>query len=291
MVGHTKRNRNIIKMKIGFLGDLFVENLNGGGELNDAVLIDSLKKKHSVTKHWCSKANIQSLDKEDLLIISNFVTLPTPIHRHLSDKKYIIYEHDHKYTKMRDVSKYSNFDIPKDQLIHRDFYLNADKVVVLSAICKDILEKNNISDKVYNIGCSLWFDETLDRLGELSITKKKFKYAVVDNQNPIKGLDKSLKYCSAHGIKPHMIKSNDYYNFLKQLSECENLIFFPQVLETYSRLAAEAKMLNCNLITTPNMLGFASEPYSSLKGDQLIEKIRSQKNKALKMFENWCAGE
>ena len=49
-------------------------------------------------------------------------------------------------------------------------------------------------------------------------------------------------------------------------------------------------MLNCNLITTPNMLGFASEDYSHLKGDELIEKIRDQKNKALRMFQDWCSG-
>ena len=88
-----------------------------------------------------------------------------------------------------------------------------------------------------------------------------------------------------------MNKSNNYYDFLEQLAECENLIFFPQVLETYSRLAAEAKMLNCNLITTPNLLGFASEPYSHLKGNQLIERIRKQKNNALEMFAVWCSGE
>ena len=74
------------------------------------------------------------------------------------------------------------------------------------------------------------------------------------------------------------------------MSECENLIFFPQVLETFSRLAAEAKMLNCNLITTPKMLGFASEEYSSLKGIELVNKIRDQKNKALAVFEDWCNG-
>jgi hypothetical protein len=88
-----------------------------------------------------------------------------------------------------------------------------------------------------------------------------------------------------------LIKSNNYKEFLRQLSECKNLIFFPQVLETFSRLAAEAKMLNCNLITNPKMLGFASEPYVHLKGDELIKKIACQKNNALKLFEEWCSGE
>jgi len=278
-------------MKIGFLGDLFVENLQGGAELNDTVLIDFLQKDHNLTKHWCSKTNIESLKKEDIYIISNFVSLSTHIRDWLLDKRYIIYEHDHKYVKTRDASKYKNFDIPKDHIIHHDFYLKADKVIVLSEICKDILEKNDISSRVYNIGCSLWFDKTLNFISKINKTEKKFKFGVVNSQNPIKGLDKALKYCENNEIEPHTIRSNNYYEFLNQLSECENLIFFPQVLETFSRLASEAKMLNCNLITTPNMLGFASENYSHLKGDELVEKIRDQKNKALSMFQDWCNGE
>jgi len=277
-------------MKIGFLGDLFVENLQGGGELNDSVLIDFLQKDYVLTKHWCSRTSIQSLEKEDIYIVSNFVSLPLHIRDWLLNKKYIIYEHDHKYVKVRDASKYKNFDIPKDHITHREFYHKADRVIVLSKICKDILEKNNISNRVHNIGCSLWFDKTLNHLSELNKTEKKFKFGVVDSQNPIKGLSMALRYCERNKIEPHLIKSNNYYNFLTQLSECENLIFFPQVLETFSRLASEAKMLNCNLITTPNMLGFASEDYSHLKGDKLIEKIRDQKNKALHMFQDWCSG-
>jgi hypothetical protein len=39
------------------------------------------------------------------------------------------------------------------------------------------------------------------------------------------------------------------------------------------------------------MLGFASEPYVHLKGDELIKKIACQKNNALKLFEEWCSGE
>jgi hypothetical protein len=284
-------------MKIGFLGDLFVEKVQGGGELNDAVLIEFLSRKHHLTEYQCSQINFDSLQQENLYIVSNFVTLPTSIRDWLINKKYLIYEHDHKYTRIRDVSKFKDFKIPPGQLTHQEFYKKAHKVVVLSNICKTILEKNNISDNVHNIGCSLWHDEDLDIISQLSKNQKKYKFGVVDNKNPIKGLDKTLKYCQHKNIQPHLIKSSpnqfspsvNHHDFLASLSECENLIFFPQVLETFSRLAAEANMLNCNLVTTPNMLGFASEDYSCLKGIELIEKIRDQKNKALNMFDEWCS--
>lgn len=277
-------------MKIGFLGDFFLENLQGGGELNDSVLINYLDKKHTITKHWCSKTDIKSLEKEDAYIVSNFTTLPLDIRDWITERKYIIYEHDHKYAKPRDVSKYKNFDIPLEDITHINFYRKAEKVVVLSKICKDIIEKNKISSAVHNIGCSLWSDDTLDFISKISTSEKKFKFAVVNSSNPIKGYVSAMAYCQKNNIQPRLIKSNNYHDFLKQLSECENLIFFPQVLETFSRLAAEAKMLNCNLITTPKMLGFASEEYSSLKGIELVSKLRNQKNEAFIMFDNWCSG-
>ena len=277
-------------MKIGFLGDFFLENLQGGGELNDSVLIKYLENKHTITKYWCSRADIESLEKEDAYIISNFTTLPTTIRDWIAEKKYIIYEHDHKYVKLRDVSKYKNFNIPIEDLTHVNFYKKAEKVIVLSKVCKDVMEKNKISNCVHNIGCSLWSDKTLDFISKISTSEKKYKFAVVNSNNPVKGYVPAVSYCQKNNIQPHLIKSNNYHDFLKQLSECENLIFFPQVLETFSRLAAEAKMLNCNLITTPKMLGFASEEYSSLKGIELVNKIRDQKNKALTVFEDWCNG-
>jgi hypothetical protein len=278
-------------MKIGFLADIFADDHLGGGELNDAVLIDFLQKNFNITKYYCRKINFDSLKQQDAYIVSNFVTLPLNVRDWITTQKYIIYEHDHKYVKTRDASRFKNFNIPQDQIMHGDFYKKAEKIFVLSQVCKDILEKNNISKNVHNIGCSLWRDETLDYISNINKTVKKHNFGVVSSQNPIKGFAKALQYCRTENIEPHLIKSNNYKEFLRQLSECKNLIFFPQVLETFSRLAAEAKMLNCNLITNPKMLGFASEPYVHLKGDELIKKIACQKNNALKLFEEWCSGE
>ena len=72
---------------------------------------------------------------------------------------------------------------------------------------------------------------------------------------------------------------------LEKLSHYRGLVFFPQVLETFSRISAEAKMLNCEILTTPNMLGFGSEEeIFYLNGRNLIDIIRQRKNKALELF-------
>jgi len=277
-------------MKIGFISDLFNENIIGGAELNDSVLIDSLEQNFLINKCKSTAVTFDFLNQNDKFIVSNFVTLPFVFRDYLvvQDKKYIIYEHDHKYVKTRDPSRFMNFKIPESFLIHREFYKKAEKVVVLSNICKNILEQNNVSHNVHSIGCSIWSDKTLDFLRNLQDIKKEYKFGVVESQNPIKGSTQAIKYCKQNNIEPILIKSSNYYDFLSKLAKCETLIFFPQVLETFSRLAAEAKMLNCELITIPKMLGFASETYSMLNGNELIDKIHNQKNRALHFFQDWA---
>ena len=87
-----------------------------------------------------------------------------------------------------------------------------------------------------------------------------------------------------------MIQSADYIEFITKLSLCEKFIFFPQVLETFSRVCAEAKMLNCKVITTPKLVGFFSEDFSSLSGDELTDRISSNVQLALQKFEEVVFG-
>jgi hypothetical protein len=81
-----------------------------------------------------------------------------------------------------------------------------------------------------------------------------------------------------------MVSSPDYVEFITRLSLCEKFIFFPQVLETFSRVCAEAKMLNCKVLTTPKLVGFFSEDYSHLAGDELNDKISENIDAALLRF-------
>jgi len=280
-----------MKIKIGFIADFFDYDLNGGAELNDGVLIKYLEEYCEINTCKSNLVTSEFINNNDKFIVSNFVGLQDNVKKQLERKNYIIYEHDHKYIKSRDPSLFKDFFIPEEQKINQSFYKNATKIIVLSKICKEILIENNISDNVASIGCSLWSDSVLDLLNNKQNTEKKHKFAIVDSQNPIKGRQPALQYCIQKNISPHLIGSNNYEDFLFQLAECENLIFFPQVLETFSRLAAEAKMLNCKLITNPKMLGFASEDYIKLNGRPLVEKIRDQRNKALKIFEDWCTEE
>ena len=80
------------KKKICFIADFFKNELYGGAECNDNVLIQQLEKNgyvvECVQSHRLSNTH---LEKNDTFIVSNFCNLSRENHRLLKEKKYIIY--------------------------------------------------------------------------------------------------------------------------------------------------------------------------------------------------------
>ena len=274
--------------KIFFIQDFFREELLGGAESNDSVLMTFLSQKYDVEKIHSSDLTPELLknNRKSLFLFSNFVLVtPQSIIYATNNCNYIIYEHDHKYVNTRDPSKFKDFKIPKGSIINYEFYKNAKSVVVLSKICKEILEDNLNIHNVHSIGCSLWSDKKFSYIKSICSNPKNKKYAVLNSENPVKGRSHALEFCKNKNIKYDLISSNNEEEFLEQLSKYETLIFFPQVLETFCRLAAEAKMLNCNLLTRPNLLGIYSEECFNLKGYDLIRDLEVRVSSALVLFD------
>ena len=269
-----------------FIADLFDIQINGGAELNDRVLINFLKAddKFKVIEINSADVTPQIIKKNNKFLISNFVVLSDTARSLLQTKDYIIYEHDHKYVNTRDPSVFANFDIPDQNIINRQFYQNAKAVVVLSKICKQILEKNLNLNNVYNIGTSLWSEERLQHIETLTTSSKNSKFAIINSTNKIKGTPESVEICQQKNIEYDLIGPLNPNDLLETLASYKGLLFFPKVLETFSRISAEAKMLNCSLLTKPKMLGFASEDIYSLAGQELIDEIRERVSSALELF-------
>lgn len=277
------------KRKIVFVADFFRNDLLGGAECNDAVLISHLESRgHKVQRVLAREVSETMLaSNASLFIVSNFVTLSEEAKYKMANGRvdYVIYEHDHKYVKTRDPSKFKDFKAPEDQIVNREFYEKAKAVVVLSEVCKGVIELNLGLTNVHSIGCSLWSETRLELIESLAKTEKTVKHAVVNSSNRIKGTTEATNWCKSQNIEPEMIFSSVEEDFLKELAGAEKLVFFPQVLETFSRLACEAKMLNCKLITKPKLLGFASEYCFSMSGHELIDDIRQRVYDALELFE------
>ena len=283
MARTTIRNRNDIK--IIFLADFFRSDILGGGECNDAVLINHIQHSgYSLTTKKCSDLIPEDFGKNIFFIVGNFISLREEHKQSLQKEKYIIYEHDHKYIKSRDPSVYKNFTAPIGDIINHDFYRNAIAVVVLSKICKEIIEKNLHIDNVYNIGCSLWSVNKLNFIETLVDQPKNEKFAIINSPNPVKNSSLAIQYCEKNNIDYDTIGPYEEKELLEKLSKYKGLVFLPRVLETFSRICAEAKMLNCNLLTKPKMLGFASEEIYSLSGLELLQEIRIRNKTALQLF-------
>ena len=270
---------------IVFIADFFKKDLLGGGETNDDVLIKYLiSAGHKVKLKNCLEIDDSDFNKNNFFIVGNFVSLGEQNKTKLQKENYIIYEHDHKYVNNRDPSKYKNFIAPAKDIINKNFYKNANAVVVLSKICKEVIVKNLNIDNVYSIGCSLWADSSFSYMEKLSKNKKNEKFAILNSNNPVKNTMATVEFSKRNNIKYDLINKCSEEELLSRLSTYNGLIFFPTVLETFSRISAEAKMLNCKLMTKPNLLGFASEEIYKLSGVELINEFRDRKQKALRLF-------
>tara|TARA_R110000787_G_scaffold268258_2_gene374715 strand:- start:825 stop:1670 length:846 start_codon:yes stop_codon:yes gene_type:complete len=276
-----------MKLKVALLQDFFEYEIIGGAEKNDSVLLNYLLSKNRSVDCIHTYKVKEVIDEYDFFVISNFVRLPEEVKQRLVEKgNYIIYEHDHKYVANRNPGAFKDFTAPQNMIINREFYNSAKKVFVLSKICKEVIENNLQINNVHNISCSLWSEEDLGIIKEINkTTGKSTEYAVLQSGNIIKGTKQAMDYCTANNIVPSLIHSTDYVEFLTKLSLSEKFIFFPQVLETFSRVCVEAKMLNCKVITTPKLIGFFSEDFSSLYGDELNDKILNNIDTALQKFE------
>lgn len=275
--------------KVVFISDLFQEDLIGGAELNDSVLIDYLESKGvEVLKLRSNNIQDNQILENHFFIVSNFVGLSEKHKVLLQMKKYIIYEHDHKYVITRDPSKFVDFKIPSDKVINKDFYRNAKNVVVLSKICKQVIEDALGIDNVISIGTSLWSEEKLSFIERLTETTKTENCCIVNSSNPIKGTREAVAYAKAKNIKSSLIGPLAPNDLLSEMVKYENFIFVPKVLETLSRIVVEAKMLGCNVLTNRKLIGAAYEDWYGLQGLELINAIRSKVSQALGTFYNLC---
>jgi|15BtaG_2_1085339.scaffolds.fasta_scaffold00035_39 hypothetical protein len=287
MEQHTKSDSSNIECV--FISDFYKSDLNnkGGAENNDSVLLSSLRTRGvEVEEVYCQDATPSFIEKNKnkKFIISNFIKLTEESKHSLKDKFYLIYEHDHKYLKTRDPSKYANFLAPPDHTLNNEFYKNAASVVCLSKIQAECVKNNLKITNVDNIGCSLWSKEKLDFISSISTTEKQKDYCIVNSRNVVKGTKQAVSFCQRSDYEFDFIESSIEEEFLKKMASYQTLVYIPTVLESLCRLVVEAKMLNCGVITKIQMLGAASEEWWSLNGEPLISAIRQKNEDAINLF-------
>lgn len=269
--------------KIVFIADFFSEDIIGGGELNNEELIKLLNLQYEVIKirsHDVSEIFVES-NKDCFFIVANFVNLSQSAKNSLLTKKYIIYEHDHKYINTRNPSVFKNFLCNESNLINKDFYKKAIAIFAQSKIHSEVIYKNLQIKNIINCSGNLWSDEQIQVLKKYKDSNKKYDCGILESKNSIKNTFDSVEYCKNNNLNYTLIPFTNFENYIQKLSECKKFIFFPKVLETLSRTSIEAKILNCKLLTN-NLLGVASEDWIKEDSDKILQYIIDNKQEIVK---------
>ena len=255
---------------IVFISDFFVDQIAGGGEICDNVLMSLFRsdgyKIAKFNSHITSDNHIKLYRKCGFkFIVSNFCNLNEQTKQELVKYpgSYCIMEHDHKYLKTRDPSVFKDFKAPSNQIINRVFYASAKAIFAQSKLHKEVIEKNLGITNVVNLGMNLWTDEQLSIIESNLENDKKDDYAIVNSKNPTKNTQACVQYCQEKELQYTLVSSPDYAEFIKQLSQHKKYLYFPKVLETFNRVIIEARMLGCKVNTTANN-GCLSEDWFKL---------------------------
>jgi hypothetical protein len=260
-----------------FISDFFVEQILGGGELNDFECYNLLSEKGFVTRRVNSHLlSVDDLDSNHIYVISNFINLKEQVKKALSDYKYIIYEHDHKYIKNRNPASFVNFVAPDNMLTNISFYKNAKAVLCQSKFHLDIVYKNTKLDNLINLSGNLWSKKSLDFMASMSDKKKTDSFAILDSKIGHKNTMGWGNYCLSKGGNYNLISDNNYFSFLTKLGQNKRFIFIPKTPETLSRVCVEARMMNMSVIVN-ELVGASKESWFSLKGKELVELMFSKR--------------
>ena len=272
--------------KILFISDFFIDEISGGAEICDDILIRLLcDDGFDVVKF----KNTDLTDKHIKLyrtcgyhmIISNFTLMSDSASTELVNypNSYSIMEHDHKYVKTRNPAVYKDYIAPFQDIVNREIFTNAKNIFAQSKIQAECIRQNLKINNVINLGMSLWTDEQLKIIEKNLSNPKQSDASVVDSKNPTKNTAATISYCEEKAIAYTLIGSKEYSEFIKQLSFHETHVFIPRVLESFNRVLLEARMLDCKIKTT-NLNGCISEDwFKQYKGKELIEFVREQRQR------------
>jgi hypothetical protein len=283
--------------KLIYIADNMYPEFTGGAEINDFELLHGLEacgvevvKYHSnemLPKH------VEMYHKRGYkFLLSNFMQCHVPTLERIIQCNYSLIEHDHKYLKTRDPSKYENFQAPASEIINRIIYANAKCVFAQSKKHKEIMEKNLNLSNIVNLGMSTYSPSQLIDLETLVDLRVKNsdrilkKACIVKSNNPTKNQVGSEQYCIENNIdydiiggeptEEHPEGDHNWFHLMGRMSYYETLVFIPSVFETFNRVIFEARMLGLKVISTDLNGCMSEEWFSKYKGIDLINFSKSK---------------
>jgi len=273
--------------KIVYISDFFVNHILGGGELNDDELIKMLESANvCVEKYQSHLVNIEVLQDniESLFVVSNFCNLSYQCREWMiTNAKYVVYEHDHKYLSSRNPAIYKDFLAPQSEIRNYSFYREALQVITQSSFHKEILVKNLHLNNVISIAGNIWSVEALEHIRILSRDEKRDCCSILDSGTEHKNTIGAIKYCDSNKLEYERISDQDYKTFLYKLSRNKTFVFLPKTPETLSRIVVESRMLGMS-VRTNSLVGATGESWFKLKGEELIDYMIDKRQEILNVI-------
>ena len=268
---------------VTFIADFYADEIAGGGELVNEVLIRGLEEKGLKVRRVKSQEVTETLirQSDDFFIVANFIGVSPTCLMALYEKDYVIFEHDHKYLKTRDPSPFPDYLATEDQIINKAFYQKAKAVFCQSKIHAKVVNENLLTGNIINLGCSMWSDDHIKVLRDNLNTSKTKGKAIIASTNPVKGALQAQGFCRRINNDYDLIDPCSFEELIPQLAQHETLVFFSQVLETFCRLVVEARILGCKLVTNGNNGCTSEEWFGELEGEQLLEFVIDRKQEII----------
>lgn len=223
------------------------------------------------------RIGLDEISEKDFYLIYNFFLLREEVKtRLIYFGNYVIIEHDFKFCPNRIPGNFPGMKVPEDKILSKDFYSGARTVFCLSENQAKIFKLNMPWLNIQVLATSFWDDKELDLLYTLSERPdKSHSFGIYFSPIESKGTKESMKWCIDNKISDYMIiRPSAKKVFLETLSKATCLVFLPKITESYSRMAAEAKMLGLDVVYNSNV-SFMEEPWlGELKGKELIAHFK-----------------
>lgn len=260
----------------------------GGAELALEALIELIREdgngiKNKLFVKRCAQATPEFIkDFNGSIIVSNRQQLSEDCRKELYKKRYLLYEHDFSFLRSRDAGMYEDLKAPEDQIINREIYERAEKVVCQS-FCQSFAVKQNLGISAICTKGNPWSQKSLDFYKTLQEVPKQHPYGVMLHPYETKGTAAAIKLCEDNDWQYTLIPPMAHKDFVTELAKCQIFVFTPEIFETFSRVCQEARFVNTDLIVNQRV-AFNEEDYSRLKGLEAIERAERNNKKIREFF-------
>lgn len=259
--------------KILLISDNPIGASQRGCEANDQIIVDNLNCDFATSEEF----NKNPRTNYDKIIISNFFFLSEESKEILKNANCYHCSHDFLFASHRIPSLHPDFIVPAEYKVNVDFLNSFKKIYCQSSFQADIFRKNGF-ENVESWQGNLWRADDIDNMCALN-GPKNGRAAIIAGQH--KGEEQSADLAKKLNIPFDILPPMPYSEFLITLSQYQNYLYIPVILESLCRVIFEAKLMGVVPLTT-NLCGGVYTSLWNYNCGELAAKLHLKREEILK---------